>query len=72
MSAFDSAMLMIDDLASKNIELEQKVWDLELALWHERQNSKDGICTLQRGKCKFCLTADKAFIHVQEMLNDED
>jgi len=72
MSAFDSAMLMIDDLASKNIELEQRVWDLELAVWHQRQNSKNGICTLQRGKCKFCLIADKAFMHVEEMLKHED
>ena len=59
-------------LDPKISELEQKVWDLELALWHERQNSKDGICTLQRGKCKFCLIADKAFIHVEKMLHDED
>jgi len=34
MSAFDSAMLMIDDLARKNIELEQKVWELQVSHWH--------------------------------------
>jgi hypothetical protein len=71
MSAFDSAMLMIDDLSKQVVELNQKVWELELALWHERQNVKTGVCTLQRGKCKFCLIADKAFIHVEEMLRDE-
>ena len=59
-------------LDPKISELEQKVLDLELALWHERQNLKVGICTLQRGKCKFCLIADKAFIHVEKMLHDED
>jgi hypothetical protein len=34
MSAFDSAMLMIDDLSKQVVELEQKVWNLELANWH--------------------------------------
>ena len=72
MSAFDSAMLMIDDLSRQVVELNQKVWDLELALWHDRQNAKTGSCVLQKGKCEFCLIADKAFIHVEEMLHDED
>ena len=32
MSAFDSAMLMIEDLTKQVVELEQQVWDLQLAL----------------------------------------
>jgi hypothetical protein len=46
MSAFDSAMLMIEDLTKQVVELEQQVWDLQLALWHERKDPKDGICTV--------------------------
>ena len=72
MSAFDSAMLMIDDLARKNVELEQQVWDLQLALWHERKDPREGICTSYRGtKCTFCSTANEAFMYVEEMLHDE-
>jgi hypothetical protein len=40
MSAFDSAMLMIEDLTKQVVELEQQVWDLQLALWHERKRPK--------------------------------
>jgi hypothetical protein len=60
MSAFDSAMLMIEDLTKQVVELEQQVWDLQLALWHERKDPRDGICTVyQNRKCPFCLTAMK-------------
>jgi hypothetical protein len=72
MSAFDSAMLMIDDLSKQVVQLEQKVWDLQLALWHERKDPRDGICAVYKGSnCKFCLTAQEAFMHVEEMLHDE-
>jgi hypothetical protein len=73
MSAFDSAMLMITDLTKQVVELEQEVWDLQLALWHERKDPRDGICTIYRnGKCPFCSTANEAFMHVEEMLINED
>jgi hypothetical protein len=72
MSAFDSAMLMIEDLTKQVVELEQQVWDLQLALWHERKDPKDGICTVyQNGKCPFCSTANEAYMHVEEMLVNE-
>jgi hypothetical protein len=67
MSAFDSAMLMIEDLTKQVVELEQQVWDLQLALWHERKDPKDGICTVyQNGKSPFCSTAQEAFMHVEK------
>jgi len=34
MSAFDSAMLMIEDMSKQIVALEQQNWDLKLALWH--------------------------------------
>jgi len=72
MSAFDSAMLMIDDLARKNTELEQHIWNLQLALWHECKDPKDGICTIYQGdNCPFCSTAFEAFMHVEERLHNE-
>ena len=72
MSAFDSAMLMIEDLTKQVVELEQQVWDLQLALWHERKYPRDGICTVyQNRKCPFCLTANEAYMHVEEMLVNE-
>jgi hypothetical protein len=73
MSAFDSAMLMITDLTKQVVELEQEVWGLQLALWHQRKDPRDGICTIYlNGKCPFCSTANAAFMHVEEMLINED
>jgi hypothetical protein len=54
MSAFDSAMLMIDDLSKQVNDLNQKVWELQLALWHSYIDPIDGRCS---GKdCPFCAT----------------
>jgi hypothetical protein len=70
MSAFDSAMLMIDDLARKNIELEQHVWDLQLSIWHRMRSIDDGFCTMTK-ECVYCKTGWKAFYHVESMINED-
>ena len=72
MSAFDSAMLMIGDMSKQIVELEQQVWELQLALWHERTDPKERVCgSYKRTNCPFCATAQEAFMHVEEMLRDE-
>jgi hypothetical protein len=63
MSAFDSAMLMIDDLSKQVVELEQKVWDLQLAIWHKWLSPDEGVCTGK--KCPFCKTEQEAFFEVE-------
>jgi len=70
MSAFDSAMLMIEDLSRQVVELEQKVWNLELANWHVSTmfHVRD-FCKLD--KCDFCSTHIRASVHVNKMLDDE-
>jgi hypothetical protein len=45
MSAFDSAMLMIEDLTKQVVELEQQVWDLQLSNLARTQRPKRWICT---------------------------
>lgn len=73
MSAFDSAMLMIEDMSKQIVELEQQVWELQLAVWHERKDPREGVCGVyERRECSFCLTAQKAYMHVEEMLHNED
>ena len=68
MSAFDSAMLMINDLAIKNTELEQKVWELQLALWHSYLDPVDGRCSGL--ECQWCDTHIEAIQYVEGMLNE--
>jgi len=70
MSAFDSAMLMIDDLSRQVVELEQKVWNLELANWHVSTmfHVRD-YCKLD--SCDFCSTHIRASVNVNRMINDE-
>jgi hypothetical protein len=64
MSAFDSAMLMIEDLTKQVVELEQQVWDLEIASWHVARtfkDPKDGITFYQNCNCPlYTLTAYEA------------
>jgi hypothetical protein len=69
MSAFDSALLMIDDLARKNIELEQKIWELQLAHWHAGTmfNVRD-YCKLE--ECNFCSTHIRACVFVNEAIDE--
>lgn len=67
MSAFDSAMLMIDDLCKQVIELEQKVWNLELANWHVSTMFNVGdYCKLE--ECDFCSTHRSASMSVNKAL----
>ena len=70
MSAFDSAMLMIDDLSKQVVELERKVWDLQIANWHlsTMVNVRD-LCKLE--DCDFCTTHITASVYVNEMVHDE-
>jgi hypothetical protein len=69
MSAFDSAMLMIDDLARKNIELEQKIWELQLAHWHAGTMFNVGHhCKLE--ECNFCSTHIEACVFVNETIDE--
>jgi hypothetical protein len=71
MSAFDSAMLMINDLSKQVVELEQKVWELELANWHvSTLLNVRNYCKLD--SCDFCQTHIRASVNVNKMLNDED
>jgi hypothetical protein len=70
MSAFDSAMLMIEDLTKQVVKLEQQVWDLQLSIWHKMRSIDDGFCTMTK-ECVYCKTGWKAFYHVESML-DED
>ena len=68
MSAFDSAMLMIDDLSKQVVELERKIWDLQLALWHSYIDPMDGRCS---GKdCRFCETHSVTQWEVEKMLDE--
>ena len=70
MSAFDSAMLMIDDLSRQVVELEQKVWNLELANWHiSTMFHVRDYCKLD--SCDFCSTHIRASVSVNRMINDE-
>ena len=70
MSAFDSAMLMIEDLSRQVVELEQKVWNLELANWHvSTMFNVRKSCKLDN--CDFCYTHVRASMHVNKVLNDE-
>jgi hypothetical protein len=69
MSAFDSAMLMIDDLARKNIQLEQKIWELQLAIWHTMKSPDEGLCT-GRG-CRLCKPSWEAFHEVEDKINED-
>jgi hypothetical protein len=71
MSAFDSAMLMIEDLSKQVVELEQKVWNLELANWHvsTMMNVRD-YCKLDN--CQFCSTHIIASVHVHDLVHNED
>jgi hypothetical protein len=68
MSAFDSAMMMIDDLARKNTELEQKIWELQLAIWHRMKSPDEGLCT-GRG-CRLCKPSWEAFHEVEDKINE--
>ena len=69
MSAFDSAMLMIDDLARKTIELEQKIWELQLAHWHAGNmfNVRDH-CKLE--ECNFCSTHIRACVFIDKTIDE--
>ena len=68
MSAFDSAMLMIDDLSKQVVELERKIWDLQLALWHSYIDPMDGRCS---GKdCRLCETHSVTKWEVEKMLDE--
>jgi hypothetical protein len=70
MSAFDSAMLMIEDLSRQVVKLEQKVWNLELANWHvSTMFNVRKSCKLDN--CDFCQTHVRASMHVNKVLNDE-
>ena len=67
MSAFDSAMLMIDDLSKQVVELEQKVWNLELANWHiSTMLNVRHLCKLE--ECDFCATHILASASVNKAL----
>ena len=68
MSAFDSAMLMIDDLAKQVTELNQKVWDLQLALWHSYLDPIDGRCSGEG--CRFCETHSVTKWEVEKMIDE--
>jgi len=70
MSAFDSAMLMIEDLSRQVVELEQKVWDLELANWHA-STMFDVRKNCKLDSCNFCHTHIRASVYVNKMLNHE-
>jgi hypothetical protein len=70
MSAFDSAMLMINDLSKQVVELEQKVWELELANWHiSTLLNVRHHCKLE--SCDFCQTHMRASMKVNEVLNED-
>jgi hypothetical protein len=43
MSAFDSAMLMIEDLSTQVTELSKHIWELQLAIWHSHLDPRDGM-----------------------------
>ena len=47
MSAFDSAMLMIEDLSTQVTELSKHIWELQLAIWHSHLDPRDGICGIR-------------------------
>ena len=69
MSAFDSAMLMIDDLSKQVVELERKVWDLEVSHWHvSTLLNVRHYCKLD--SCDFCQTHMRASMQVNEVLNE--
>ena len=68
MSAFDSAMLMIDDLSKQVNELNQKIWELQLALGHSYIDPIDDRCS---GKdCPFCETHSVNQWEVEKMINE--
>ena len=71
MSAFDSAMLMIDDLSEQVVELERKVWNLQIANWHlsTMVNVRD-LCKLEN--CDFCATHITASVYVNNLVHNED
>jgi len=68
MSAFDSAMLMIDDLAKQVNDLNQKVWELQLALWHSYIDPIDGRCS--GDGCPFCETHSVNKWEVEKLINE--
>jgi hypothetical protein len=70
MSAFDSAMLMVDDLSKQVVELERKVWDLQIANWHcsTMVNVRD-LCKFK--DCDFCTTHITASVYVNEIVHNE-
>jgi len=68
MSAFNSAMLMIDDLSRQVVELEQKVWDLQLALWHSYIDPIEGRCSGEG--CMFCETHSVTKWEVEKMIDE--
>jgi hypothetical protein len=71
MSAFDSAMLMIDDLSRQVAELSRQVWDLQLANWHvSTMFDARHHCALN--DCDFCSTHIMASVYVNNLVYDED
>ena len=64
MSAFDSAMLMIEDLSKQVTELSKHIWELQLAIWHSNLDPRDGICG--GPDCPFCETYIEAHKQVQK------
>jgi hypothetical protein len=68
MSAFDSAMLMIEDLTTQVVELEQQVWDLQTMAHAKTQE----LQYARFGKMGNVRSAKhEAHMHVKEMLNNE-
>jgi hypothetical protein len=66
MSAFDSAMLMIEDLSQQVTELSKHIWELQLAIWHSHLDPRDGICN--GPDCQFCKTYLEAFHQVERSI----
>ena len=69
MSAFDSAMLMIDDLAVKNRDLEQENWDLKLALWHAHAMANIlAVCPIEQ--CDWCRLGVKINMEIRKVITE--